>query len=134
MNFIKARRVPLWMTIFGLLMGLGGTFIGVQALIDPTTAADFVDGADKMGIAWGGRNLGVGIAMVVAVLLRNVHAYAAGFAAGFCRELSDVIAGLSDGGSLTATLAVFGVIGIVEAVCFVLCVQNSRAADAEAAA
>lgn len=125
MNFIKADGVPLLITIFGVVMGLGGTFIGIQAMLDPTTAIDFVDGADKMGIAWGGRNTGVGIAMIAAVLLRNVFAYAAAFAAAIFRELSDVIAGLSDGGSLTATLAVFALIGVLELVCLVYCTRTA---------
>ncbi|MEL6984146.1 MAG: hypothetical protein AAFO29_17100 [Actinomycetota bacterium] len=99
-------------------------------MIDPTTAIDFVDGADKMGIAWGGRNTGLGVAMLAAVALRSVGGYAVAFAGAVWRELSDVIAGMSDGGSFNAP---FALILVLELVCLVLLVRNTlamRAADA----
>ncbi len=124
MRFIKADGVPLVITIFGILMGIGGTVIGLQAIADPTTAIDFVDGADKMGIAWGGRNTGLGVAMLAAVLLRNVGAYAAAFAGAIWREFSDVTAGMSDGGSLNVP---FALILVLELVCLAICVRNTIA-------
>ncbi len=80
-------------------MGIGGTVIGIRALLDPTTIPDFVESANKMGIAWGGRNAGLGVAMLVAVLLRRAGGYAAAFAGAMFRAMSDVMAGPSDGGS-----------------------------------
>lgn len=124
MRFIKADGVPIVITLFGILMGVGGTIIGVTAIIDPTTAIDFVDGADKMGIAWGGRNTGLGVAMLAAVMLRSVGAYAAAFSGAVWRELSDVIAGLSDGGSLNVP---FAIILVLELVCLGICVRNTIA-------
>ena len=93
-------------------------------MIDPTTAIDFVDGADKMGIAWGGRNTGLGVAMLAAVLLRNVGGYAAAFAGAVWREFSDVSAGLSDGGSFNAP---FALILALELICLGICVRNTLA-------
>lgn len=129
MSFIKADGVPLVATLFAIMMTVGGLVIGVQALLDPTTAINFVDGADKMGIAWGGRNAGLGVAMAVAILLRSVHAYAAGFAAAMLREFSDLIAGLSEGGSFDSASAIVLVMLALELVFLAICVRNARSID-----
>lgn len=113
MRFIKARGIPIPITFFAILMGIGGTIIGLLALIDPTNAIDFVDGADKMGTSWAGRNLGLGFATLLAVLLRNATGYAVAFSGAIWREISDLIAGASDGGSLNIPFAVVLVIEIV---------------------
>ncbi len=133
MNFIKADGVPLILTIFAAIMGVGGTVIGIGALIDPTTAIDFVDGADKLGTSWAGRNTGLGFAALLAVVLRRAGAYAVAFGAAVWRELSDVIAGLSDGGSMTASLAVFALIGVLELVAMVICARAAMAQNANPA-
>jgi hypothetical protein len=129
MKLIKADGVPLVITLFAFLMGVGGTIIGIQALVDPTTAIDFVDGADKMGTAWGGRNLGLGVASLAAVLLRNVGGYAVAFAGAIWREVSDLIAGMSDGGSLNVP---FAIVLVLELVCLAICVRNTIAMRNEA--
>ena len=130
MKFIKAEGVPLAITIFAILMGVGGTVIGIGALIDQTTAIDFVDGADKMGTTWAGRNLGLGVAMLAAVLLRHAAGYAAAFAGAIWRELSDVIAGTLDGGSFNVA---FALIGVLELACLAICVRAAMLQRAEAA-
>lgn len=124
MKFIKANGVPIPITLFAALMGIGGTIIGVQALIDPTTAIEFVDGADKMGIAWGGRNLGLGVSMIAAVLFRHSAGYAVAFSGAIWREVSDLIAGLSDGGSLNVP---FAAVLALELVCLVIVARNALA-------
>ena len=124
MNLIKAPGIPLVITLFAALLGVGGTVIGVQALLDPTTAIDFIDGADRMGTAWGGRNLGLGVAMLAAVLLRNAGGYAVAFSGSIWRELSDIIAGLSDGGSLNIPFA--GIL-VLELICLAICVRATLA-------
>lgn len=122
MKFIKANGVPIPITLFAALMGVGGTVIGVQALIDPTTAIDFVDGADKMGTAWAGRNLGLGVAMIAAVLFRHSAGYAVAFSGAIWREVSDLIAGLSDGGSLNVP---FAVVLVLELVCLAIVARSA---------
>lgn len=131
MRFIKADGVPIVITIFAMLMGVGGTIIGINAIIDPSSALDFVDGADKMGTAWGGRNAGLGFAMLAAVALRSVGGYAVGLAGAIWREFSDLVAGLLDGGSLNIP---FAVILVIEVVFLAICVRNSFAMRSEAAA
>jgi len=112
-RFIKADGVPLVITLFCILMGVGGTVIGIGALLDPSSALDFVDGADKMGIAWGGRNMGLGVAMLAAVLFRSSAGYAVAFSGAIWREVSDLIAGMSEGGSLNVPFAFVLVLELV---------------------
>ncbi len=114
MQFIKADGVPLVITIFAVIMGLGGTAIGISALADPTSAVNFVDGADDLATSWAGRNLGLGIAMLFAVAMRQAGAYAAAFAGAICRELSDVLVEFN---------AAFFVIMLIEIVCLAICVR-----------
>lgn len=124
-KLIKADGVPLVITIFAILMGLGGTVIGVGALIDPTTAIEFVDGSDKLATSWAGRNLGLGVAMLAAVLLRHPAGYAVVFAGAIWREFSDVLAGTLDGGSFNVP---FALVLVIEAVCLAICVRATLAA------
>lgn len=114
MNMIKAEGVPIAITIFGILMGLGGTIIGITALADPTSAVNFIDGADDLATSWAGRNLGLGLAMLIAVALRQAGAYAAAFAGGVARELSDVMVEFN---------AAFFVIMVLEIACVVWCAR-----------
>lgn len=131
MKFIKADGVPLAITIFAILMGVGGIAIGVGALADPTSALNFVDGADKMGTGWGGRNLGLGVAMIAAVLLRHAAGYVVAFAGAMWREFSDVLVSTQDGESFNAP---FALVLVIEVICLAICVRtalSTRAAKAD---
>ena len=110
MQFIKAEGVHIAITAFAILMGIGGTVIGIGALVDPDSAVNFVAGADDLATSWAGRNLGLGIAMLVAVAMR----YAAAFAGAICRELSDVIVEFN---------VAFFVIMLIEIVCLGICAR-----------
>jgi len=124
MKFIKADGVPIAITVFAVLMGIGGIVIGVGALVDPTSALNFVDGADKLGTGWGGRNLGLGVAMIAAVLLRQAAGYAVAFAAVIWREFSDVLVSTQDGESFNAP---FAVVLVLEVICLGICVRSALA-------
>lgn len=114
MNVIKAEGVHIAITAFAILMGVGGTVIGISALADPTSAVNFVAGADDLATSWAGRNMGLGIAMLVAVALRHASGYAVAFAGAICRELSDVIVEFN---------AAFFVIMLIEIVCLGICAR-----------
>lgn len=114
MQMIRANGVPLAITIFAILMGLGGTVIGISSLADPSSALNFVDGADDLATSWAGRNLGLGVAMLVAVLVRQAGAYAAVFAGAICRELSDVLVEFN---------VAFFVVMLIEVVCLAWCLR-----------
>lgn len=120
MKFIKAAGVPLPITLLAALMGIGGTIIGIGAVLDPSTAIDFIDGADKLGTSWGGRNLGLGVASIAAVLLRNSAAYVVAFSGAIWREISDLIAGMIDGGSLNVP---FAFVLVLELICLAVCLR-----------
>ena len=114
MDKIKADGVPLIITAFALLMGVGGTVIGISALADPSSAVNFVDGAGDLATSWAGRNLGLGVVMLVAVAMRQAGAYAAAFAGSVCRESSDVLVEFN---------AAFFVVMLLEIVCLVWCAR-----------
>ena len=124
MKMIKAPGVPLAITAFAVLMGLGGTIIGLLALIDPSSAANFIDGADDLATSWAGRNMGLGIGMLLAVVMRDAAGYAVAFAGAICRELSDVIVEFN---------VAFFVIMLIEIVCLAWCARaallNQREPD-----
>ncbi|MEM7115623.1 MAG: hypothetical protein AAF614_24490 [Chloroflexota bacterium] len=92
MNVIRAKGIPIWVTVLAILIGGMGIFIGVSALLDPTMVLGYVDGADGMRLSWAGRNVGVAVALLVAVLLRNASGYAVAFAASIFREFGDIMA------------------------------------------
>ncbi len=114
MNVIKAEGVHIAITAFAILMGVGGTIIGLSALADPTSAVNFVAGADDLATSWAGRNMGLGIAMLMAVAMRHAAGYAAAFAGAIFRELSDVIVEFN---------VAFFVIMLVEIVCLGICAR-----------
>ncbi len=118
MDIIRARGVPIAITIFAIVMGLGGTVIGIGALLDPESAVNFVSGADDLATSWAGRNLGLGIAMLVAVAMRHAAGYAAAFAGAICRELSDVLVEFN---------IAFFVIMLIEIVCLGICARAAFA-------
>ena len=124
MKFIKADGVPLVMTLFAILMGVGGTIIGISSLADPTSAVNFVEGADDLATSWAGRNLGLGIAMLVAVAMRQAGAYAAAFAGAVFRELTDVMVEFNPA---------FFVIMLIEIVCLAWCARAVFMGGAEQA-
>lgn len=109
MKYIRANGVPILVTAFMILAGFMGTFLGLQAMLDGTAAMGYVEGAEALGVTWGGRNTGLGIALLVAVLLRSAHGYSVALAASLFREISDILA--SD--SLQVVLIVFLLIEIV---------------------
>ena len=124
MNIIRVNRIPLVITLFAILVGAMGTFLGVMALIDPTSAIGFIDGADVMALSWGGRNLGLGVALLAAVALRNASGYTVAFAGSIFREVADIIASLNgDTGFGVTMLAVF--VGI-EIICLAFSVRAAR--------
>lgn len=104
---IKASGVPTWVTALAVVIGLFSMLAGTAIMLDPTIM-DIDDSV--VGRQWGGRNVGLGVALVVAVALRDARAYIAGFAAGLFRDIGDLF-GAIDGGSSTIVPIVFLVVG-----------------------
>ncbi|MEM7032441.1 MAG: hypothetical protein AAF629_23010 [Chloroflexota bacterium] len=112
MDVIRAEGIPIWVTIIVALIGVMGTALGIMAMLDPTSAIGYVAGADGLALTWAGRNAGLGVALLIAVYLRNASGYAAAIAGSLFRELSDLMSG-----GFVVGLAIFM---LVEVVCFVI--------------
>lgn len=81
---MKTAGIPVWITgVLGLtvLMGIGA---GGMAMLG--------NGMQEfMGASWGGRNLGLGVAALLAILLKSPAAYIAVFCGAIGREIGDII-------------------------------------------
>ncbi len=93
---IRANGVPSWATGLALLLGLFSTLAGIAIMADPTIME--IDDS-VVGRQWAGRNIGLGVALLVAVGLRDARAYVAGFAAGLFRDIGDLVGSIEDGAS-----------------------------------
>ena len=111
---MKATNIPLFVTIYAIIMAVAGTGLGLMAFFDPSSAVGYVTGADVLGQGWAGRNLGLGLGMAFAIFARSPAVYVAAFIGALCREISDVVGALSSGGSdMLPVLIVFLVLDIV---------------------
>lgn len=114
---IIANGVPRWVTGLAILIGLFSMVAGLAIMADPTIM-DIDDSV--VGRQWGGRNIGLGAALVVAVVLRDARAYVAGFGAGLFRDIGDLVGALDDGASpivpiVFLIVGVAAIIGVVQA-------------------
>ena len=84
---LKTVGIPMWVTIFALIVfvmgcasGLAGVFSqGMEGINEP------------MSISWGGRSIALGLAAGVAVFLKSPSAYIVAFVGGLGRDLGDLI-------------------------------------------
>ena len=80
----------------------------------PTTAVNYVQGAEPLASAWAGRTLGLGLAMALAIALRSAIDYTVVFLGCVFRELGDIVGMFSTGETVTlAVLAVFLLLDLV---------------------
>jgi hypothetical protein len=91
---IRTNGVPAWVTGVALFIGVFSVLAGIAIMIDPSIM-DIDD--TVVGRQWGGRNIGLGVALLVAVLLRDARAYVVAFAAGLFRDVGDLVASIDDG-------------------------------------
>ena len=96
MDRITVAGLPDFVPIFALLLGLYCTVTGIVGLIDPSGVPEFISDADNLGTAWAGRMAGTGVALVLAVVLRNAAGYAIAFGAAIFREVGDAIVAASE--------------------------------------
>lgn len=101
---IRANGVPAWVVALAVLIGLFSTIAGLAIMADPTIMN--IDDT-VVGRQWGGRNIGLGIALLVAVALRDARAYLAAFAAGLFRDIGDLVGAIDDGASPIVPIVVF---------------------------
>ena len=117
---LKTAGIPMWVTIFALIVFVLGCGLGLVAMFDQ--GAMLGQGVDpSISASWGGRSLGLGLAAGVAVFLKSPIAYIAAFVGGLGRDLGDLIAELGKsetsigvvGGIVVFFIA--GVLGIISA-------------------
>ncbi|MDW3178804.1 MAG: hypothetical protein R8J94_15540 [Acidimicrobiia bacterium] len=105
---LKANGVPTGVTALAGFIGLFSMVAGLAIMIDPTIMN--IDDS-VVGRQWGGRNIGLGVALVVAVVLRDARAYMAGFAAGLFRDIGDLVGAIDDNASVVVPV-VFLIVGL----------------------
>lgn len=91
-NLLKTAGIPLWVTIFALIVLLMGCVTGLMIMFGPGPDPLL---SSAMKFSLGGRQLGLGLAVGVAVLLKSPTAYIAVFVGGLGRDLADLMAELS---------------------------------------
>lgn len=88
------KGTPVWVLIYLAILAAVGIGIGVfELVIDPGSFLGLDVLADKAEYAargWGGRNLGLGVAAALALLLRDRGGMAVALAGAIAREVSDV--------------------------------------------
>lgn len=94
---LKPQGISIFVTAFGALIAVMGTIFGVSALMDPSAAIGYIEGADFMALSWAGRNLGLAVAMGVALWMRTASAYVIVFIGSLCREIGDVLGAFGTG-------------------------------------
>ncbi|MEM7268933.1 MAG: hypothetical protein AAF401_06740 [Pseudomonadota bacterium] len=116
---MKADGIPFWMTVFGALLAMGATAMGVVGVAAPWFVPNYIQGVgvEELARGWGARQAGVGLAMALAIYIRHAAAYAAAFFAGVVRDVADV-ATMLVGDIWLPGLFVLFVILVLELVCF----------------
>jgi len=113
MNF-KPAGLPVAVVAYAVVLAVLGSYLGIVALIDPSTAVNYVVGADSIASAWAGRTLGLGLAMALAIFFRSAMAYAVAFLGCVFREFGDILGMLGTGETtIVAVLAVFLALDVI---------------------
>ena len=84
--------VPRYVLIITILTSLIATVLGVWGWLSPETHPQYFDGAFSLLISWSARELGMGVAgLVAAILLRDARVFAAVLAGDLVREALDFV-------------------------------------------
>lgn len=110
MDRIRAAGVPVWVSVFALVIAAMGLVFGIVALISPSSIF-FTDADDALGQRWAGRQLGIGIVTLGALVLRSRPVYVLALLAGIAREIGDLFAAITEDFTTVPAIA-FTVIGI----------------------
>lgn len=88
-NRLSVPGIPIWATLFLLIVIAFGFVMGIPAFLGSGLM-------ETHSVGWGGRQLGVGVAAVIAAVLRNPTAYLLIFVIGIFRETSDALEALAE--------------------------------------
>lgn len=110
----KPEGIPVFVTIYGAVLAIIGTYLGISTLITPSTAVGYIDGAEMISGAWAGRTLGLALALALAIWFKTAQAYTLAFLGSVCREGGDIFGALHAGETgLLAPLAAFFVLDCI---------------------
>lgn len=75
-----------------------GTFLGISALMDPSKAVAYKEGADMIAGAWAGRTLGMALTTGLTIgWCPTPEAYTLLFLGAVCREGGDIVGAMNQG-------------------------------------
>lgn len=97
---LKAEGIPFWITLLLMLIVVFGFGMGVPALLGQGLM-------ETHTIGWGGRQLGIAVGSILAILLRNPVGYVIVFTCHAFKETGDLIEAVSASGPDMATLLGF---------------------------
>jgi len=111
---IKPSGIPFLVVVYGIVLAVIGTYLGITALFDPSTAVNYTSGADPLASAWAGRTLGLGLAMALAIYFRSATTYAVAFLGCVLREFGDIVGMINTGQTIViVVLCVFLVLDVI---------------------
>ncbi len=108
-NRLKAPSIPIAVTAYLCLVIAIGVVLGTPALFGGGLM-------ETHTVGWGGRELGIAIAAIIALILRSPAAYLVIFVAGIFREVSDALEALAETPAnmmSAAMISVFIVLGLI---------------------
>ena len=98
-----SNEMPKWIFYFGCLLAVIGITAGLLGIFSPTTFFNDFPNFSQWGdisfvtTGWGIRNLGMGVAMILALWLKMPSAIGIVFAMRFFTELGDLLNSLFTG-------------------------------------
>lgn len=128
-NKIRLSGIPIWVSFYALILFIIGTGLGVSSLLDPTSAVNYVEGADAIAGAWAGRTLGLALGMGVALLMRSNIALTITFIGAFFREFGDLI-GIFPSGQ-TNVIVVLVIFLVLDTLALALCIRSVKQSISE---
>lgn len=87
---MKTAGIPIWLTIVMILIVLLSFMSGGMAMVGSGME-------EYMGASWGGRNLGLAFAAIVAIMLKSPIAYMATLVGWVARDAGDIIQNFASG-------------------------------------
>ena len=122
LNKLRLPGIPVSVSMYAVILSVIGIGLGISALLNPTSAVNYVEGADAIAGAWAGRTLGLGLAMAAAVWMRSNTALTVTFIGAFFRELGDIVGMIPTGQS--TTVSVLAVFLVFDAIAVFLCIRS----------
>ena len=113
--------ILFFVAVFGALVAILGTLLGVRGLLNRPSAVGFIENAEMLAGAWAGRTLGLGLITAFALWLRTPQAYTMAFLGCSIREFGDIV-GAFNSGQTNLLPVLFGFF-VMDVLCLLLSVR-----------